>query len=55
MNIHVANTAGDATEFAEISTEKSPLCEKHTSTLVVYSMHACMVGLSLSFYVSVLL
>lgn len=29
MNIHVADTAGDATEFAELSAEKSPLCGKH--------------------------
>lgn len=27
MNIHVASAAGDAAEFAEISAEKSPLCE----------------------------
>lgn len=40
MNIQAANAAGDAAEFAEISAEKSPLCEKYTSTLVQYSLHA---------------
>lgn len=29
MNIHVADTAGDTPEFAELSAEKSPLCGKH--------------------------
>lgn len=41
MNIHVANTAGDATEFAEISAEKSPLCE---NTQVHSCCTACMRG-----------
>lgn len=40
MNIQAANAAGDAAEFAEISAEKSPLCEKYTSTLVQHGLHA---------------
>lgn len=41
MNIHVANTAGDATEFAEISAEKSPSCE---NTQVHSCCTVCMRG-----------
>ncbi len=41
MNIHVANTAGDATEFAEISAEKSPLCK---NTQVHSCCTVCMRG-----------
>lgn len=49
MNIHVANTAGDATEFAEISAEKSPLCN---NTQVQY---ACVLVVLLSLSLSLLL
>lgn len=45
MNIHVADRAGDATEFAELSAEKSPLCvETHKYTCAV--QYTRMLGLS---------
>lgn len=58
MNIHVNNTAGDATQFAENSSEKFPLCEKKTQvhlccTVCTQAWPCC--ALSLSHYFSAFL